>query len=155
MAIDWPYQDSYPPSLWEPVPPPADGRDSASPGDAFTEPQITAQDALNAAKLTPLGFIANPLTAWTTGQSMSVNTTFLFNWTSTAWQAGAAAVEMQEEPQSEEQATEPDVFDPSQYTVAVVQGYVANHPEETQEVLDREIEGLNRVTLVTWLQERI
>ena len=86
------YDTSYPPSLWNggggPV---TDGRDSASPGDTFTEPAITAENPANAALLGPLGFVADPPTDWTVGQSMTV-TTFAFNWTGSAWAAGASAV---------------------------------------------------------------
>lgn len=63
---------------------------AAAPGDAFdTEPTITASDATNAAKLAGLGYIANPLTAWTVGQVMTVGG-FEFNWSGTAWDFGAA-----------------------------------------------------------------
>jgi len=49
-----------------------------------------AQDATNAARLGPLGFVAVPTTNWTTGQSISVSG-FLFNWSGAAWAAGAHA----------------------------------------------------------------
>lgn len=59
--------------------------------DVFpAEPTITASDATNAAKLAGLGFVASPLTAWTTGQKMTVGI-YDFNWSSTAWAAGAHA----------------------------------------------------------------
>lgn len=54
------------------------------------DPQITAADAPNAAKLTLEGFKADPQTAWTTGQSILIGT-FAFNWTSSAWASGAHA----------------------------------------------------------------
>jgi hypothetical protein len=66
---------------------------TASPSDVFSGPEystITASDAPNAAKLGPLGFVAVPATAWTTGQKITVNT-FAFNWSGTAWAAGAHA----------------------------------------------------------------
>lgn len=64
---------------------------SASPGEVFpTEPTITASDASNAAKLGPLGYVASPATAWTTGQQITVNS-FAFHWSGAAWAAGAAA----------------------------------------------------------------
>jgi hypothetical protein len=66
-------------------------RSSASPSSVyFNVETITAQDATNAARLAGLGFIANPQSAWTTGQSITVNT-FLFNWSGSAWAAGAHA----------------------------------------------------------------
>jgi len=69
---------------------PVKGR--AAPGDIFpTEPTITASDAPNAAKLGPLGYVADPQTAWATGEKMTVNA-FDFNWSGTAWAAGAHAL---------------------------------------------------------------
>lgn len=63
---------------------------SASNGDSFTEPTVTAQDATNAAKLGPLGYVADPTTAWTSTQKITVSS-FQFHWDGTAWAAGAAA----------------------------------------------------------------
>ena len=63
---------------------------AAKNGDVFTEPTITASDSTNAAKLAPLGYVASPNTAWTTGQKITVST-FTFNWSGTAWAAGAHA----------------------------------------------------------------
>jgi len=66
-------------------------RADTNPGDIFpADPDITAQDATNAAKLAGEGFVANPQTAWTTGQKMTVGT-FQFNWSGTAWAAGPHA----------------------------------------------------------------
>jgi hypothetical protein len=67
------------------------GRSSADPGDVFpAEATVTASDAPNAAKLAPLGYVANPTTAWTSGQKITVGT-YDFNWSGTAWAAGAHA----------------------------------------------------------------
>ena len=63
---------------------------AAKNGDVFTEATITASDSTNAAKLGPLGYVANPNTAWTTGQKITVSG-FSFNWSGTAWAAGAHA----------------------------------------------------------------
>jgi hypothetical protein len=64
---------------------------AAGPGDVFPpEPTITASDSANAAKLAGLGYVADPQTAWTTGEKMTVGT-FDFNWSGTAWAAGAHA----------------------------------------------------------------
>ncbi|QCG77273.1 hypothetical protein SEA_BUBBABEAR_12 [Microbacterium phage BubbaBear] len=64
---------------------------NAAPGNVYdAEATVTAQDSTNAAKLTGLGYVANPLTAWTTGQKITVGT-YQFNWTGTAWAAGAHA----------------------------------------------------------------
>ena len=63
----------------------------ARPGNTFPdEPTVTAQDAPNAAKLGPLGYVAVPTSNWTSGQKITVNS-FLFNWNGTAWAAGAHA----------------------------------------------------------------
>ncbi|UDG78714.1 major tail protein [Microbacterium phage IndyLu] len=64
---------------------------NAQPGSTYpSEATVTASDSTNAAKLTGLGFVANPLTAWTTGQKITVGA-FDFNWSGTAWAAGAHA----------------------------------------------------------------
>lgn len=118
----------------------------ASPGDRFTGPEystITASDAPNAAKLGPLGFVAVPATAWTAGQKITVNG-FDFNWSGTAWAAGAHAVE------------DPQSFDPGNYTVDEVKDYVVEHDSThavVQLVLGKERAGKNRATLVHWLEE--
>lgn len=65
-------------------------RASASNGDVFQEATVTAQDAPNAAKLGPLGYVASPTSNWTTGQKIVVSG-FNFNWTGAAWAAGIHA----------------------------------------------------------------
>jgi hypothetical protein len=66
-------------------------RANAKPSDTFpADTDITAQDSTNAAKLTGEGFVANPQTAWTTGQKITIGT-FQFNWSGSAWAAGAHA----------------------------------------------------------------
>ena len=66
-------------------------KSAASNGSVYAaEPTVTAQDAPNAAKLTGLGYVAVPLTNWTTGQSITIGS-FLFNWNGSAWAAGAHA----------------------------------------------------------------
>jgi len=55
------------------------------------EATITASDPTNAAKLTGLGYIAaSGATAWVAGDKFTVGT-FDFNWSGTAWAAGAHA----------------------------------------------------------------
>lgn len=88
MSLTGYYDQSYPPDLWAPGP----DKGSASDDDAFTEPTITAQDALNAAKLTPLGYVADPQSAWPTGDGIYVNAVHRFYWNGTAWAAGLAPV---------------------------------------------------------------
>jgi hypothetical protein len=64
---------------------------AAEPGDVFpAEATVTASDSTNAAKLGPLGYVALPLTAWLTGQKITVGA-FDFNWSGSAWAAGAHA----------------------------------------------------------------
>lgn len=66
-------------------------RADSNPGDTFpADPDITAQDSTNAAKLAGEGFVANPQTAWTTGQKITIGT-YQFSWNGTAWQAGPHA----------------------------------------------------------------
>jgi len=68
-----------------------DDKSTASPGDTFpAEATVTASDAPNAAKLAGLGYVADPTSAWTNGQKITVGT-FDFNWSGTAWAAGAHA----------------------------------------------------------------
>jgi hypothetical protein len=111
MSLTGYYDQSYPPSLWAPGPDPG----SASDDDVFTEPTITAQDALNAAKLGPLGYVADPLTAWPTGDGIYVNVSYRFYWNGTAWQPGLAPV-VGDEPTTERFEAIP----------------VTNTPEETE-----------------------
>jgi len=71
----------------------ADGPDraKAAPGSMYpVDPDIGAQDAGNAAELAAEGFVAAPLTNWTTGQAITIGT-FNFNWTGAAWAAGIHA----------------------------------------------------------------
>lgn len=73
--------------ITNPVTPPPP-RGAAAPGNVYpVEPTITASDAINAARLQALGYIALPQTAWTTGQSITVNG-FAFHWDGAAWAAG-------------------------------------------------------------------
>lgn len=66
-------------------------RANTKPGDTFpADPDITASDATNAAKLAAEGFVANPQTAWTTGQHFTIGT-YTFNWSGTAFAAGSHA----------------------------------------------------------------
>jgi hypothetical protein len=79
------YDESYPPHLWL-----GDDKTKAKDDDVFFEPTITAQDAPNAAKLGPLGYVAQPTTAWPTGDGLYVNSNYRFYWTGTAWAPGLA-----------------------------------------------------------------
>jgi hypothetical protein len=73
------------------TPPVVPSKGAAAPTNVFpAEPTVTASDSTNAAKLAALGYVANPTTAWTTGQKITIGT-FDFNWSGTAWAAGAHA----------------------------------------------------------------
>ena len=95
-------QTSYPPSVigkqWNSgsgtttavgggQPPTSGTKGAAAPGNVFAnEPTITAQNPTNAAKLAGLGFVANPQTAWTSGQGITILPTYHFSWDGTQWQ---------------------------------------------------------------------
>lgn len=67
------------------------GKGNAQPGMTYpAEATVTAEDSTNAAKLAGLGYVANPTTAWTTGQEITIGL-YDFNWSGTAWAAGAHA----------------------------------------------------------------
>jgi hypothetical protein len=67
-------------------------KSAAAPGATFpTEATITASDTTNAAKLAGLGYVAAPQTAWTLGQKITILPSYDFNWSGTAWAAGAHA----------------------------------------------------------------
>lgn len=59
-----------------------------------------------------------------------------------------------EEPAAEE-VVEEELFDPYDYTVVQVQQFVNDNPDEAQAVLDAELAGKNRSTLVDWLNDFI
>jgi len=65
-------------------------RTAIGPGDTFPpNPSVTAQDATNAAALVGLGYTTSGA-AWATGEFFSIGT-YQFNWTGSAWAAGAHA----------------------------------------------------------------
>lgn len=76
---------ALPPGHPQGTPPPEKG--AAEPGDEFTEASVTAEDAINAAKLAPLGYVASPATRWAVGQFMTVSG-FRFGWDGVVWVAG-------------------------------------------------------------------
>lgn len=120
-----------------------EAKEAAEPGDSFTEPTVTAQDATNAAKLTPLGYVASPTSAWTGVQSIRVSG-FRFWWNGTAWTAGTPSGQM---PLAVE-----DCESPTGMTVAVALAYATDHPECAASMLAAEQAGQNRITLVQALQ---
>lgn len=58
-------------------------------------------------------------------------------------------------PGGDEGEGDDEEFDPFDHTIAEVEAYVDEHPDETQGILDAEIAGKNRVTLVNWLQAQL
>ena len=52
------------------------------------------------------------------------------------------------EPQTDEVTEESAAFDPSAHTVAEVQQYIAEHPDQRDAVLDAEADGKARVSLL-------
>jgi hypothetical protein len=66
-------------------------KSAVQPGDIyFAEPTVTAQDATNAAKLTPLGYISAIPGTWASGEFMTVGV-HKFHWSGTVWVAGPKA----------------------------------------------------------------
>ena len=66
--------------------------------------------------------------------------------------------EPEESAADEEEESSPEVpiaFDPAAHTVAEVEEYVDQHPDQVQELLDAEVAGKNRTTLVNYLQTLI
>ena len=61
---------------------------SAKPGDVFPEePTLTAEDSVNAAKLSTLGYVANPQTPWIADERILIGP-YAFTWYGTAWGPG-------------------------------------------------------------------
>ena len=88
--IEWPIVSLVPPTgFGTGYGSPSKG--AAKPGDIFpAEATVAASDSTNAAKLTGLGYVASPTTAWKTGEKISIGG-FDFNWAGSAWAAGAHA----------------------------------------------------------------
>lgn len=75
----------------------ATAKGTVAPNSRYAnEATVTASDATNAAKLTALGYIASPTSAWTAGQSFwlengaATGADYAFYWTGTAWAAGTS-----------------------------------------------------------------
>jgi hypothetical protein len=59
-------------------------------------------------------------------------------------------------PNGDEEPSEVAVgYDPAAHTVAEVQEFVTEHPDEAQAIYDAEEAGKNRATLMTWLEENL
>jgi len=84
--------------------------------------------------------VASPATPWTTGQyvqTMTGGAAGRATWTGTAWVGGVAA--------------DAASFDPGEHTVAEVEAYAADHPDELDAIVAAERAGKNRTTLLTAL----
>lgn len=88
------------------------------------------------------GIVASPATAWTSGQYVQTQLAGAAGrttWTGTAWVGGAAPLE---------------AYDPGAHTVAEVQAYVTEHPDEADAIYQAELNGSARSTLLAWLEAR-
>jgi hypothetical protein len=59
------------------------------------------------------------------------------------------------EPQALAFADEVEEYDPADHTVAEVEEYAEAHPDEVQDLLDAEVAGKNRSTLITFLEQLV
>lgn len=173
------YNESYPPSILGGgggTPPATNVFPSAvtagTPG-AFSNPlspPATLDIPDDLAELQSLGALG-ATAAWATGEYVDLEGGSTASWDGSAWIAGAAADEPDDDDPDEVTIpvlpTSIDVdFDPSEWNVDQVQAYIDNiadagaHEDdpaviaETQRVLELEIDGANRSTLVTWLDHR-
>lgn len=141
------YDESLPAILYRP---PSTGATAGAPGTwtpANTKPPASVA-ALIAG--TPNAVTASPGTAWTTGQYVQTRTTGVAgqaNWNGTAWVSGVHAL------MAQQLAEGSPVDDPGAYTVDAVKEWVADNPEQADEVLDAEFDrDAPRTTLVSWLE---
>lgn len=106
ITYDDPYQDSYPPSLWNPPPPPmSTGATAGIPG-TWTPPGNTPPVSVAELQAASPPVVASPATLWTVGQYVQtamVGAPGRAYWSGTAWVGGAApaAVEAPEPPPEE------------------------------------------------------
>lgn len=140
------YDQSYPPSVWEPAGPPATGATAGIPG-VWTPPGSTPPADLAALQAgDPVAVTASPATPWTAGQFVQTRTAGAAGratWTGSGWVGGVAPGA----------AADPHV-DPGSYTIAQVQAFVDANPALADEALAAEQArgDAARVTLVDWLQ---
>lgn len=124
------YDTSYPPSLWKPK---ATGATAGIPG-VFTPPGNRIPP--NLAAMSAWGIVASPATPWTTGQFVQTGTAGAagrVTWSGTSWVGGAAPLDV------------------ASMTVAEVEAYVTEHPDELDAVRAAEQAGKGRSTLLAWL----
>lgn len=89
------YDQSYPPSVWEPPVVPATGATAGIPGSWTPGGSQPPSNVANLIAGIPNAVIASPVTAWTVGQyvqTSTVGTGGRAYWNGTAWVAGASPV---------------------------------------------------------------
>lgn len=129
-GVDW-YEDDNPP---------ATGATAGVPGSWTPSGSLAPASVAALSAGTPNAVTASPATAWTAGQYVQTRTAGAAGratWTGTAWVGGVAPG---------------GLYDPGDFTVAEVQTYVEEHPDEATDIYDAEVAGKNRVTLVEWLE---
>lgn len=142
---------SYPPSVLNPEPPPvpvpATGATAGAPGFWTPVPAIAPANVTAVVSGNPQVIAPNPLTRWTVGQYVVCADGGECFWGSDDWYSGRATAVG---------------ADPTSSTVDQVKAYVESLGDESdpavqaivQAILDAERAGQNRVTLVSWLDER-
>lgn len=129
------WDQSYPPSVLTPPPPPipATGATAGIPG---TWTPSGCVPPASVAALQAGSVVASPATPWTSGQFVQTSTAGAAGratWTGTAWVGGAAPL------------------DTAGMTVAEVEAYVTEHPDQLGAALASEEAGKARSTLLAWL----
>ena len=133
------YSASYPPDVFAPAVP-ATGATAGIPG-SWTPSGSTPPASLTALQSgTPVPVTASPATAWTSGQFVQTRTAGAAGratWTGSGWVGGAAPLE-----------------DPGAFTVAELEAWVEENPDQAAALLDAEQArgDAARVTLVAWLE---
>lgn len=103
------YDTSYPPSLWQNETPPvvpATGAIAGTPGTWTPVGSTPPATVANLIAGVPNAVVANPATAWTTGQRVNTGDGANAYWSGAAWLAGIATTTEEEGTMS---PTEPDV----------------------------------------------
>lgn len=94
------------------------------------------------------------LTLGTTGGTTPAGGTYTFNVVS----GPGATPRMAAPPDEEEEVVgddEEEIFDPADYTVAEVEEYATENPDQIEDLIEAEEAGKNRSTLIAWLEARL
>lgn len=147
-VLDGPYDQSYPPSLFEPNP----RITSLSPntGSAAAGAIVVT---VNGQNFTAASVVEINQAAQATTFVSATRLTVSYDPTA----AGAVEFTVRDgegESNSVTFTVGAEVFDPGRYTVAEVLAYADEHPDEVQDVYDAENAGKARVTLLEGLAER-